>query len=127
MRSAKLGFPTLGFFFFTFLLAKLFVMRIGGWRSLLQADRQARRCCRLSQSHGQSRREQTTFTFARHLAEKEIKNPFQVVLCLRIRLDSQSVGCVHSVGLGSSWLVLLIFLNVFRGSTSFSSLYISFA
>jgi hypothetical protein len=37
------------------------------------------------------------------------------------------VGCVHSVGLGSSWLVLLIFLNVFRGSTSFSSLYISFA
>ena len=43
------------------------------------------------------------------------------------RLDSQSVVCVHSVGLGSSWLVLVIFLNVSRGSTLFMSLYISFA
>ena len=33
------------------------------------------------------------------------------IVCLRIWLDIQSVSCVHSVGLGSSWLVLVIFLN----------------
>ena len=49
------------------------------------------------------------------------------VLCLRIRLDSQSVVCVHSVGLGSSWTFLVIFLNDSRGFTLFISLYISFA
>ncbi len=32
-------------------------------------------------------------------------------------IDSQSVVCVHSVGLGSSWSVLVIYLNDSRGST----------
>ena len=41
------------------------------------------------------------------------------VRCLCIRLDNQRVVCVHSVGLGSSYLVLVIFLDNSRGSTSF--------
>ncbi len=47
------------------------------------------------------------------------------VLCLCIRLDSQSVVCVHSVG--KFGFVLVIFLNVSRGSILFTFLYISFA
>jgi hypothetical protein len=41
------------------------------------------------------------------------------VRCLRIRLDSQSVVCVHSGGLGSSLLVLVVLLTDSRGSTLF--------
>ena len=38
-------------------------------------------------------------------------NKFQVC-CLCIRLDSHSVVCFNRVDLGSSWLVLLIFMNI---------------
>ena len=38
---------------------------------------------------------------------------------LRISIDSQSVVCVHSVGFGSSLLVLVVFLTDSCGSTLF--------
>ena len=46
---------------------------------------------------------------------------------LRIRIDSQSVVCVHSVGFGSSLLVFVVFLTDSRGPTLFIFLYVSFA
>ena len=47
--------------------------------------------------------------------------------CLRFRLDSQSLVCVHSVGLRFSWLFLTVFLIISRGPTLFISMYVSFA
>jgi hypothetical protein len=46
--------------------------------------------------------------------------------CPRTRFVSQGVVCLHSVDVGGSWTVTVIFLNVYRGSTIFVSLYISF-
>ena len=49
------------------------------------------------------------------------------VRCLRSRLDSQSLVCVHSVGFRCSWLFLTVFLIISRGPTLFIFLYMSFA
>ena len=46
------------------------------------------------------------------------------VRCLRIRFDTQGVVCVHSVGLGSSWTLKVIFFNDSRGPTLFVFLYV---
>ena len=49
------------------------------------------------------------------------------VRCLRFRPDSQSLLCVHSVGLRCSWLFMTVFLIISRGPTLFIFLYMSFA
>ena len=47
--------------------------------------------------------------------------------CLRIRFVSQGVVCFHSVGLGCSWIFLVIIFKDPCGSTIFVSMYILFA
>ena len=67
------------------------------------------------------------------LPSRNQKSPYQGfwrsevhVRRLRIRIVSQRVVCVHSVGLGSCLLVRVFFVTDSRGSTSHIFLYVSF-